>query len=36
MCVILALDLVTVGNPTGTDNVSIDAELVRAYGGDFN
>jgi len=27
---------IDLGNPTGTDNVSIDADLVRAYGGDFN
>jgi len=28
-----AIDL---GYPTGADNVSIDADLVRAYSGDFN
>lgn len=28
-----AIDL---GHPTGTDNTSIDADLIRAYGGDVD
>ena len=27
---------IDLGYPTGADNVSIDADLVRAYDGDFN